>query len=436
MYAFPAVRQNIFLYALILAILLGVVVRFLALEAMEFKGDEFKAYLLSAAYLQQGAFPRVGLYSSTGLLNPPAFLMLLWPALLVSKDPIVITKWIVLLNVAGIIGLVLFLRRIGSTLLALQTTVIIALSPWLFLFSRKIWAQDALFPFLILIGWLLVSYAQDKRPWRLWCAAVIMAFATQLHMSAWPMPVATILWLAMLRIRPRLVDIGLCGCVFLLFYAPYIAFHVQDDFRNLLKAATHNPGSVLEQLRWMIGINGAVGLEYMWGPATPAAIPAWLLRASQAGTWLIGIGAASGLVIFVRRIIRTSSRLRDVSALSALDRYLLFLLCVAVCTLCFLLAARAPALPFYHLVFLPLVPLLCALGIAALPEKFSVAANSLLLIIAGLFFALILSFQSLTLHYPEQIRGDYGEPYSVTRAEWAPYIEAVRQGRVRLPEKE
>lgn len=429
-------RQNILACALVFAIALGVVVRFFALDAMEFKGDEFKAYILAAAYLQEWTLPRVGLSSSTGLFNPPSFLMLLWPALLVSKDPIVVTKWIVLLNVAGIAGLAVFLRKIGGTTLALQTTVIVALSPWLYLFSRKIWAQDALFPFLILIGWLLVSYAHDRRPWRLWCAAATMAFVTQLHMSTWAMPVAAVLWFATLRIRPRLRDIGVCVGIFLVAYAPYIAFHFQDGFRNLLKAGTHNPGSIVDQMRWMIGINGAVGLEYMWGPVTPAAIPLWLLRAAETATWLIGIAAVGGLAVVVRRIVRTSSRLRDVSTLSMLDQYLLFLLCVAVCSLCFLLAVGAPALPFYHLVFLPLIPLLCGIGLAALPEKFSVPANGVLLIIAGIFFALILSFQLLTLHHPDQIHGDYGEPYRNTQDQWAPYIEAVRQGRLRLPEKE
>ncbi len=436
MFAVRLVRQNILASALLLAILLGVIVRFLALDAMEFKGDEFKAYLLSAAYLQHWIIPRLGLYSSTGLANPPAFLVLLWPALLVSKDPIVITKWVVLLNVAGIAGLVAFLRKIGGTTLALQTTVIIALSPWLFLFSRKIWAQDTLFPFLILTGWLLLSYARDRRSWQLWCAAVAMAFVTQLHMSTWAMPVATVLWLAILRIRPRWIDIVICAAVFILFYASYISFHIQDGFQNLLHAGTDNPGSIFAQLRWMIGINGAVGLDYMWGKDIPPAIPAALVHAAEIGTWLIALCALGGLAITIKRIARASSNLRDVGTISALDRYILFLLCVAVCTLSFLLTVRAPALPFYHLVFLPLIPLLCAIGLAGLPKKYSAPANSLLLLIGGIFFALILSFQSLTLNHPDQIHGDYGEPYRNAQEQWAPYIEAVQEGRLRLPEKE
>lgn len=429
-------HKNILACAMLLAIILSVIVRFIALEAMEFKGDEFKAYLLAAAYLQEWVVPRLGLYSSTGLANPPSFLVLLWPALLVSKDPVVITMWIVLLNAAGIAGLITFLHKIGGTMLALQTAVIIALSPWMFLFSRKIWAQDTLFPFLILTGWLLLSYARDRRSWQLWCAAVTMAFVTQLHMSTWAMPIAAILWLAILRIRPRWIDIAVCAAVFILFYASYISFHIQDGFQNLLKAGTDNAGSIFAQLRWMVGINGAVGLEYMWGPQTPAAIPLWLLRAAEVGTWLIGLGAVGGLVIAVRRIARVSSNLRDGPALSALDRYILFLLCSAVCTLGFLFAVRAPALPFYHLVFMPLIPLLCAIALTGLPKKFSLPGNGLLLLIVTVFFVLILSFQSLLLNHPDQLHGDYGEPYYKTQQEWAPYIEAVGEGRLKLPERE
>ena len=423
----------VILGVLILIIATGIVTRFVGLDAMEFKGDEFKALALAATHLHNFSLPLVGLQSSTGLFNPPFFLLLLWPPLLVKTDPVFVTGWVVLLNAAGIAGLVLLLRKLGGTLLALSTAALIATSPWLFIFSRKIWAQDALFPFLILTGWLLIAYVQERRPWQLWSAAASMALVTQLHMSAWALPVATVLWMALLRIRPRVRDIGIAIAIVLVLYAPYIAFHIQDGFRNLSGTTTQDAAGILEQLRWLIGINGAVGLDYMWGSVSPAAIPAWLVRAAETATWLVGAGALAGLVIVVRNILSTSSTLRYPQHLSALERYVLFLLCVAIPSLTGYFVLGVPALPFYHLIFLPLIPLLCCFALTKLPKKFHLLAMSCVGIIACVFLALTWSFQNVTLHHPEQLIGDYGVPYRNDEAKWAPYIDAVQNGRVRVP---
>ncbi len=416
-----------------LIVIAGILLRFAGLDAMEFKGDEFKAFALAATHLHSFSLPLVGLQSSTGLFNPPFFLLLLWPPLLLKTDPVFVTGWIVLLNAAGIAGLVLLLRKLGGALLAFSTTAIIATSPWLFILSRKIWAQDALFPFLILTGWLLISYIRDRRPWQLWSAAASMALVTQLHMSAWALPLATVLWMALLHIRPRVRDIGIAVAIFLTLYAPYITFHVQDGFNNLSGTTTQDAAGILEQLRWLIGINGAVGLDYMWGPVTPAAIPLWLVRTAETATWLVGIGALAGLILIIRNILSTSSTLRYPQHLSALEQYVLFLLCVAIPSLTGYLVLGVPALPFYHLIFLPLIPLLCCYALTELPTKFHLPAMTSVGIIASIFLGLTWSFQNVTLHHSEQLTGDYGVPYRNDETKWAPYIEAVQNGRVRVP---
>lgn len=413
---------------------MGLLLRFVALDAMEFKGDEFKAYFLAAAHLQHGVLPQVGLISSTGLFNPPFFILLLWLPLLFSKDPVFMTGWIVLLNAAGVIGLFFLLKRLGGTMLALLSTTIVATSPWLFLFSRKIWAQDALFPLLILTEWLLLSYARDRKPWQLWCAAASMALMTQLHMSTWFIPLAALLWVALLRLWPRLIDALVALVIFVAFYLPYIVFHIQDGFQNLQRTTTDNAANVVEQLRWMIGINGAVGLDYMWGPQTPAAISPALHSIAALLTWLMGLGAVMGLMIAMREIMKRSSWLRVPGHLSSLQQYVVFLVCVAVVTLIGFQMLGVPDLPFYHLTFLPLVPLLVGIALTSVPKNFDAASSVIVLAVAGVFLGLIVSMQSVFMHHPDQLHGDYGVPYRHAKATWAPYIEGVKAGRVKLPE--
>lgn len=420
---------------LALMIVVGVALRFVALDAVEFKGDEFNAFALAAAHLQYHSLPQVGLQSSTGLFNPPFFLVLLWPALLLKVDPIFATGWIVVLNAIGLFGLFLLLRRLHGNVLALAVTAGIATAPWLFIFSRKIWAQDVLFPFLILTSWLLLAYVRDRRSWQLVSAAISMALATQLHMSAWVLPLATILWMTILRIRPTWREILLAAALFLLLYAPYIAFHVHDHFQNLSRMTIQDAGGIFDHLYWLVGINGGVGLDYLWGPTRPDSIPALLLAATQTGTWLLGIAAAIGLVLWLSHVLHNSSYFRNPHSLSPLDHYVLLLLSVTLLSLLGYLFLGVPALPFYHLISLPLIPLLCGLALTMLPRRFYAPGTILLVLVAGVFLTQIVALLRIVTAHPEQLQGDYGVPYRSALGKWTPYVEAVQQGRMQLPGK-
>lgn len=419
-------------YVLLGVIALGVGLKFYALQYMEFKGDEFNAFALAAAHLQHLVLPKVGLVSSTGLYNPPFFLELLWPPLLLSRDPVVVTGWIVLLNAAGIAGLAWMLKRMGGETIAWHTAAVIAVSPWLFILSRKIWAQDALFPFLILLHGLLLAYVGDRKPWRIWVAGVVMALITQLHMSAWVMPLAIAAWLLLLRAWPRWRDIGIGAAAFVILYLPYIAFHIDDNFQNLSGTTTQHPGSLIDQLRWFVGINGSGGLWYMWGPVPPPSIPFWLLTAANVGTVCLGLAAVVGFAIAARRMWCTSRRFRAPEHITPVDQYILLLMLITAVSLVVFIVMGIPALPHYHLVFLPLVALLTSVAVTSTWSPWRWLAEGLFGIMLAVFIGLIVSMHSVIIDHPEELKGDYGVPYHTGKDHWGPYIEAVQQGKMRL----
>lgn len=425
--------QTLCAWACAAAIVIALILRFLSLQFMEFKGDEFNAYALAAAYLQHMAVPQVGLVSSTGLYNPPFFITLLWPPLLFSRDPVIVTAWIVLLNAIGIVGLLLFLRRIAGDAVAFPVAALIATSPWLFILSRKIWAQDALFPFLILLHWLLMRYASERRPWQIWATGVVVALLTQLHMSAWVLPAAISVWFLLLRVWPKWRDIGIAAAAFIVLYIPYIAFHIADNFQNLSGTTTQHPGSIIDQLRWLVGINGSGGLWYMWGAVPPPAIPSWLLLAANVSTVIIAALATIGFTIVTIRLLRDSHSLRSPENITEIDRYVLLLTLFVVVSLAVFLVMGIPALPHYHLVFLPLVALLMVIAVTSASSWAQWLASGLILVIISVFIGLIMSIRSVIVDHPEQLKGDYGTPYHYSKEHWGPYIQAVQQGKMRLP---
>jgi hypothetical protein len=178
--------------SLVLFILLALaaLVRFWDLPSMEFKGDEQGALTLGIRLIEErpwatsAPWPRSGLLSSTGIANPPFFnwvMALLWG---VTRDPVWATAMVALANWLALFPMYLWAeRRLGAER-ALVFLGVLSLSPFAVLYSRKLWAQDLLFPALTLVLWGFEWMRARATFWRgvaclLWGAVPM----TQLHQS-------------------------------------------------------------------------------------------------------------------------------------------------------------------------------------------------------------------------------------------------------------
>lgn len=208
---------------LLMILLLAACVRFIALDAAEFRYDEAELARLTLDLTRRGDLPLKGLPASVELPVPPTGLYLMAPPFAFSDDPLLATGFVALLNVIGVGLLWAFARRAWGPRVALIAALLYAISPWAIFYSRKIWVPDMHTPFLLagaLCAW--IGFREGRR----WAQALSLAlftlpfhfhYAGLLILPAWA-------WLAW-RGRARLSVGAVIGgaALALLLLAPFLA---------------------------------------------------------------------------------------------------------------------------------------------------------------------------------------------------------------------
>ncbi len=228
-----------------LILVLATWLRLWNLSATEFKYDEATVSNLAAQWVDTGTLPLRGMGSSVGIDNPPLTVYVMALPVLFSRDPLVLSGFVALLNVAGVWGCWALGRRYWSERVGLLAALWLATSPWAIFYSRKVWAQDILLPFVLLFFFLLLSWWVQGRPWRLSGAVLTLAALTQIHFAT----VAFVPILALLVIirliqspgraslrrmgRDLLWPLAAGGGLALLLYAPYLCADAATGWRSI-----------------------------------------------------------------------------------------------------------------------------------------------------------------------------------------------------------
>lgn len=174
----------------------------------EFKADE--ARLLALAYdMANGQFALRGISSSVGFPNFPMSVWLYAIPSLIWQHPYAATIFTGLLNTAAVGGCYWFVRRYWGVQAALAATIMLTVSPWAIIFSRKIWAQNLL-P-LFVLGWgisgVLAFVEQKQRS--IWLHFLCLAIAVQIHLAAVALIPATAVYLLVFRRRVQWKQVGM-----------------------------------------------------------------------------------------------------------------------------------------------------------------------------------------------------------------------------------
>lgn len=214
-------------FFLILSI--SLIFRVTNLYLIEFKGDEALNLYLASQPLFGNPMPYGGTVSSIGTLNPPIFNYILFPLTLLSFDPKIISFLIGLLNSIAIALLFLIIKRFYNLYISFIATVLLALSPWAIIYSRKIWPQDFILPLLVPIFYSVHKIIKDNDS-RYWIGYVSFSlFLMQLHQSGlFFVPLLTLFLLhSKVRINIRAILIGIViGIIPLL---PYLSFQISNN---------------------------------------------------------------------------------------------------------------------------------------------------------------------------------------------------------------
>lgn len=213
-------------------VILAACLRLGRLDLVEFKLDEAK-HCKAALDLLQGHLPMVGSISSLGMAKPPLMTYLMAIPFSISKDPVLATGFVALLNVGAVIGCYLLARRHFGERVGLISSLLFAVSPWAVVYSRKIFTADLLPPFTVLFfGALFAAIIRRKGHWLIlaffWLACLI-----QIN----PVAISYVPLLIMLLViyRSRVKPLSLLGglLVFTMMFVPYIYYDIIHGMANL-----------------------------------------------------------------------------------------------------------------------------------------------------------------------------------------------------------
>ncbi|MBN1936465.1 MAG: glycosyltransferase family 39 protein [Anaerolineae bacterium] len=226
--------------ALIAILLLAAFLRLWNLDATEFKYDEATVCNLAAQFVDTGLPPVRGMGSSVGIDNPPLTIWLMSLPVLLSRDPLIASGFVALLNVIAVWGCYALGKRYWSEGVGLLAALLLAIGPWAVFYSRKVWAQNVLLPFVLLFFYLLLAWLIDKRKWALTGAFVTLTATTQIHFATLAFAPLLALVIAVQVVRsiqqktlPTLWKPLALGVGFsFLLYAPYLVFDAAIGWKN------------------------------------------------------------------------------------------------------------------------------------------------------------------------------------------------------------
>ena len=394
---------------LALCIILGIalMLRVYHLDYMEFKHDEAINSFKALKMAQGLEIPLSSGRSSVGIEEFPIFMYLLSIPYLFTSNPIYAAAFIALLNVATIGLSFWFVREFFHPTAAWLTIILMTVSPWHILFSRKIWTQNTLpfFSILLLILFFLSIYR--KRQYLL-VTGFVLGITVQLHLSAMYLVLVALilLWYYRHELNFRLVSGSIIlSCV---PFIPFIIFQVQNNFKDirLLLVSSDQPYRF-----------DTYAFQHLSEIITTHHLPWYSFRGYSSvfneGWWkilpldyLVFLLFLFGLFCLIR-VQREEDDIDD----SRRKKFVLFLW-IAIGYL-YLAIGKTSSQHHYYQSFIPLQYIAIGLALHTLFQRF-LQLRIILIFLVGLIFIYQLSFgihflQFIAQSHPDY--GDYGTPF-------------------------
>jgi 4-amino-4-deoxy-L-arabinose transferase-like glycosyltransferase len=329
----------------------------------EFKADEARLLALAFEMIEERRLALRGISSSVGLPNFPvsvwlyALPLLLWPHVYAA------TLFTGLLNTLAAAGCYALVRRYWGVGAALAATLMLAVSPWAVIFSRKIWAQNLL-PLLVL-GWAAGALLAlvEKRPKFLLLHFVCLALAVQIHLAAVALIPATAVLLLIFwrRLDWRQVGLGLglAGATLIPFLL-YLARHGEQIGLGRQVVAERGGQFSLDSFRYTIQLSLGQDIHSLAGPTAFQAYLA-LVPNGTAVQWLWAMLIVGGVITLAWQAWRNWGRPRAEAGLVVL----IWLLIPPL----FFLWHSTPIYIHYFIATLPAQYIAAGVGLVMLTER-------------------------------------------------------------------
>ena len=217
----------------LIILLFSLTFRVTNLDLIEFKTDEAVNLLLSARPVLHHSLPPGGTVSSIGILNPPLFNYILTPLTFFTLDPKAFSFLIAFINAAAIAFFYLIVKNYYGQIIAFTSSTLFAFSPWAILYSRKIWTQDLLVPFFILLFLSFHKIIKDKNE-IFWIPFTLSSlFLIQLHQISIVFIVLLISLMLVQKTKLNLKFIFIGTILGIIPLLPYLNYEIKNGYPDL-----------------------------------------------------------------------------------------------------------------------------------------------------------------------------------------------------------
>ena len=256
--AMGRVGQRRVALALAAVVLVGAILRLVWPADMEYKGDEMFLFHHATG---SDPFPWLGQKSGVGTQNPG---MGIWVYSLMAKglgltSPLLLVHGVMVLNIIALVALAAFALVVVAPRERepwLWATALVSVNPLAVLFSRKLWIQSVLPPFVMamLLGWWRRGHRGGAFTWGL-----VGAWLGQIHMTGFFFAGGFAAWTALFDRRSVRWRWWLAGSVLgALTLVPWLAHTVSHS-----GTPTRSWSNVLPPRFWLLSVTNTLGFSLL-----------------------------------------------------------------------------------------------------------------------------------------------------------------------------
>lgn len=222
--------NNVFFW-IITIFLTASMFRLFSLDLVEFKSDEAITVYQTAYFYNDPFLIERGLISGIGVYNFPIFNYLMIVLSIFSRNPQFLSFLIAMINTILVVIFYLIIKRYYNQQIAIFSSLLLAFSPWAIIFSRKIWAQDLIFLFLIPLIGLMHELIFNKSKNRIvsFLIFLLLLLLVQLHGSGFFFFVTTLIILLIYRVKLNYKAAVFGVLVGFIPIIPYVLFQISAN---------------------------------------------------------------------------------------------------------------------------------------------------------------------------------------------------------------
>ncbi|HEY8742067.1 MAG TPA: glycosyltransferase family 39 protein, partial [Chloroflexota bacterium] len=218
-----------------LIVFLGALLRCAQLNWAQYRRDDAIVLGMAQAALAAHQVPWVGMISTLGIDNGPAQVWLVMLGTLAGPSPFAAAWIVALFNVIGIAACYAFGRCAFGRRVGLIAALLLAVSSWSVLYSRRLWGNDMTAPFAALCLWSLaraVRRGDRVHQVLVFVWAALLAQVYVVGIAELPAILLGLIAAALWR-RLQLLPAALGVIAFLVLSGPYVVGTVLPDLGSL-----------------------------------------------------------------------------------------------------------------------------------------------------------------------------------------------------------